>query len=80
MAGKYPGRRRTPRPGAGIPALGEGLGVRCGRSGRSVGQGRRLSDHLGGPLRLELVEGMTTSMGNLMLTYRKRSDETIVVA
>lgn len=37
-----------------------------------VGQGRRLVDHLGGPLRLELVEGVTTSVGNLMLTYRKR--------
>lgn len=44
-----------------------------------VGKGRRLSDHLGGPLRLELVEGTTTRAGNLMLTYRRRADETIVV-
>lgn len=37
-----------------------------------VGEGRRLSDHLGEPLRLELVEAVTTPAGNVLATYRKK--------
>lgn len=37
-----------------------------------VGEGKRLGDHLEQPLRLELVEGVTTQAGNAMLMYRKK--------
>jgi dihydrofolate reductase len=37
-----------------------------------VGEGKRLGDVLGGPLRLELVDGTTTPAGNVLATYRKK--------
>ena len=45
-----------------------------------VGEGKRLSDHLGEPLRLELAEAMPTQVGNILATYRKRPDSTIIVS
>ena len=39
-----------------------------------VGSGKRLFDQLPDPLRLELVDSQITSVGNAMLTYRKRPE------
>ena len=38
----------------------------------AAGDGKRLFDGLSEPLRLELVDSQITSVGNAMLTYRKR--------
>lgn len=37
-----------------------------------VGEGRRIFDALEAPLRLELLESESTSLGNAFLTYRRR--------
>ena len=41
----------------------------------SGGAGQRLFDGIDAPVRLELVEGQLTSVGNAMLTYRLRPTE-----
>lgn len=39
-----------------------------------AGQGQRVFDDLAAPLRLELVDSQITSVGNAILTYRKKRD------